>query len=104
MQDISVLPLLRRRLAELLHCAAEAEAAAAIEPAAVGLLHRVGWMLLLALTMDFPKGFSAWFSLVPMPSRLAWAIIGGAVLDIALAGSWEFLLRYLVRSLRSLCR
>ena len=29
-------------------------------------------MLLIALISDFPKGLAGWFSLVPMPRKLAW--------------------------------
>lgn len=54
-------------------------------------------MLLIALICDFPKGFCAWFSLVPLPSRLAWAVVAGAIVDALLAGGWEFFLRAQVR-------
>lgn len=53
-------------------------------------------MLLIALIVDFPRGLSSWFSLVPMPSRLAWAVFLGAILDGALAASWEYFLRFIV--------
>lgn len=38
-------------------------------------------------------------SLVPLPPRLAWAIIFGAMTDAVLSGGWEYLLRAVVRTL-----
>ena len=38
-------------------------------------------------------------SLVPLPPRLAWAIIFGAMTDAVLSGGWEYLLRAVVHTL-----
>jgi hypothetical protein len=46
-----------------------------------------------------PNAPSCVCSLVPLPPRLAWAIIFGAMADAVLSGGWEYLLRAVVRTL-----
>ncbi len=66
------------------------------------LARRWGWILLVALIADFPQGFCAWFSLVPLPRQLAGAVFCGAILDGALSYGWETFLRKQVRGLMAL--
>ena len=43
----------------------------------------------MALTLDWPGGLAAWFSLVPMPRHVSFCIMAGALLDLGLATAWE---------------